>query len=372
MKPSKIEMKRTTVLQVHQLLIIIIAWTFLGLLIAIYDHIVLQVYGAHERIDNYSFLVSLIRNMGAGFIGALIGGSVLVFYVNVKYQNKPYGHILLFVFFVFISVVAFVTLVMGIIFVPIRTGKPILDTVSLEALKSFALDGHPLKSVVFWSFIVELTQLMLQISNKFGPENFWNIVRGKYNIPKEEERIVMFLDINSSTSIAEHLGDKHYHQLLKDFFADITNPILNNNGSIYQYVGDEVVVSWSCEKGWKSDRCIKCFFDIKAMIESRREFYLTKYGIIPEFKAGIHGGKVVAGEVGIIKRDITFSGDVLNTTSRILSKCKEFKAELLASSSLMDQLKSSLRYESKSLGSIQLTGKSKTVSLYAIYSDIKS
>lgn len=38
----------------------------------------------------------------------------------------------------------------------------------------------------------------------------------------------MFLDLNSSTAIAEKLGDEKYHELLKDFFADITNPILDS------------------------------------------------------------------------------------------------------------------------------------------------
>ncbi len=80
----------------------------------------------------------------------------------------------------------------------------------------------------------------------------------------------MFLDINSSTTIAEELGDQKYHELLKDFFSDITNPIIDNNGEIYQYVGDEVVVAWKYEDGIENGKCIKCFFDIKTQIASLR------------------------------------------------------------------------------------------------------
>jgi adenylate cyclase len=54
----------------------------------------------------------------------------------------------------------------------------------------------------------------------------------------------MFVDLLSSTTIAEALGNEKYHNLLHDFYADITNPIIYNKGEIYQYVGDEVIVSW--------------------------------------------------------------------------------------------------------------------------------
>ena len=53
----------------------------------------------------------------------------------------------------------------------------------------------------------------------------------------------MFVDLISSTAIAEALGNKKYHSLLRDFYADMTNPIIYNKGEIYQYVGDEIVIS---------------------------------------------------------------------------------------------------------------------------------
>ena len=97
-------------------------------------------------------------------------------------------------------------------------------------------------------------------------------------------------------------------------------------------------MAWKYEDGIKDNQCVKCFFDIKVHINILREKYLRRYGLIPSFKAGIHCGKVVAGEIGIIKRDITYSGDVLNTTSRILTMCKEFNAEILSSAELISKL----------------------------------
>jgi adenylate cyclase len=88
--------------------------------------------------------------------------------------------------------------------------------------------------------------------------------------------------------------------------------------------------------------------------------------LVPGFKAGIHCGKVVAGEIGVIKRDITYSGDVLNTTSRILSKCEEYSEEVIASSDLLSQLHYSETYIAKSLGTIILRGKTREIGLNSL------
>jgi adenylate cyclase len=112
--------------------------------------------------------------------------------------------------------------------------------------------------------------------------------------------------------------------------------------------------------------CIRCFFDIKKQIETEHPKYLKRYALIPTFKAGIHCGSVVAGEVGIIKRDITYSGDVLNTTSRIQSLCKEFNQEFIVSADVLTGIGLSNIFSTLFLGSIKLRGKEKELPLNAV------
>jgi adenylate cyclase len=332
----------------------------------VYDHLVLHTGNANGTSEQYSFWLGLLRNMGGGLIGALIGGSLLVFYVNVKYQDKPYGYTILIVSISFIGIVALVTMIMGIILVPMRTGKAFTDPVSQAAFRKFLKDPAYIKAAMGWFFVVAITQLLLQVNSKFGQGVFWDIIRGRYNTPKEEKRIFMFVDINSSTTIAEQLGDERYHALLKDFFADITYPILDNKGMIYQYVGDEVVIAWDYEDGKEDLQCIKCFYDMKQYIHQNKEKYLRRYGLVPSFKAGIHCGRVIGGEVGILKRDITYSGDVLNTTARILSKCGEFNEEVIASADLLAEIRHLRDYVTRPLGAIRLKGKEKEILLNAL------
>ena len=356
-------MKRSTILKLKQLKVIIIAWMIMGFLISIYDHLLLQTSHSAGFSESYSFLLSAARNIGAGLLGALLGGSFLVFYINTRFQDKPYGYTIIAVTVLFLLIVALISLLMGLVLVPMRTGEPLSDPHTMSEFKAFMLDSSHVKAALAWSFVVGMTQLLLQVNSKFGQADFWDIIRGRYNRPQKDKRIFMFLDINSSTTIAEKLGDENYHALLKDFFADITVPILENKGSIYQYVGDEVVIAWNYEDGKENLHCLRCFFDMKLHIQQLKEKYINRYGLVPTFKAGIHCGSVVAGEIGIIKRDITYSGDVLNTTSRILNKCSELKEEVIASSDLLSELNFIPSYITKPLGGIKLRGKEKVILL---------
>ena len=105
---------------------------------------------------------------------------------------------------------------------------------------------------------------------------------------------------------------------------------------------------------------------MKFHIEKKKEEYMLRYGVAPSFKAGIHWGKVVVGEIGIIKRDITCSGDVLNTASRIQSMCKDFDVEVIASADLLAGLSLTRNYVTQPLGAIKLRGKEKEVLLSAL------
>ena len=101
--------------------IIIILWTTIGLLISLHDHFLLHTQNSLGVSPDYSFFQSALRNMTAGFIGAILGGSLLVFYINVKYQDKPYGYTIVTVSISFIIIIAIISVILGVIFVPKET-----------------------------------------------------------------------------------------------------------------------------------------------------------------------------------------------------------------------------------------------------------
>jgi len=244
-------------------------------------------------------------------------------------------------------------------------GKPITDPEAIALFRE--LFFHQVNPALFVIFpLVALQQLMLQVFNKFGPGVFWKMVRGTYYRPKTEDRIFMFLDLNSSTTIAEQLGNERYHDLLKEFFADITNSILDHGGEIYQYLGDGIIINWNTHGDERDLLCIQCFFDMREGIKARRYKYMKKFGLVPTFKAGLHSGEVVVGEIGIIKRDITYSGDVLNTCARIQGMCHELKSEVLVSNDFLKSVTLPVQFIADAAGSFRLKGKEREVELYGL------
>ncbi|HVG11915.1 MAG TPA: adenylate/guanylate cyclase domain-containing protein [Flavisolibacter sp.] len=207
--------------------------------------------------------------------------------------------------------------------------------------------------------------LLLEIIDKYGPGGFTDMIRGRYNKPRVENRIFIFLDINDATTIAEKLGHEKYFGLLKEFFADITEPILVNGGEIYQYVGDEIVVSWQNTAANKT-RCLRFIKQAVDSIKSKESHYRKVYGFYPDFKTGIHAGDVTAGYIGIIKKDLVYSGDTLNTTARIRSKCHELNQSYVFSGSFLEGFDIPPVYHSSEIGDIRLKGREEREKLFSL------
>jgi adenylate cyclase len=237
---------------------------------------------------------------------------------------------------------------------------------SIRSSSDYLFSEQVLKSMAIWFVITLGTTFILRVSEKYGPGVLMDIIAGKYHKPVDEERIFMFLDIKSSTSLAEKLGHNNYFKLLSDFFADLTDPIIYNKGDIYQYVGDEVVISWKVSHGIKNNNCLKCFFEAKKEFKKQAPKYIRKYDVVPEFKAGIHIGMATVGEIGVLKKEIAFSGDVLNTTSRIQNECNKYQTDLLVSEDLLNKLEIDTTFVAHKIGDIELRGKRTKTILYSI------
>lgn len=341
-----------------------VAWAIMGALQTIYDHFLLGSHLSSGYGEGYIFLKSLVVNTIGGLIGGVVGGNLLVYVVNKKFRSAPYYRGVIIVGLTIIFGLLLITFLLAVLQVTILYGG-FKSELGIEMFNSFIYTTEHVKNIMYWAGVVSATQLGLHINDKFGQGLLWSMITGKYHLPTSEERIFMFLDLKGSTSIAEKLGNKTYHNFLKDVFSDITNPILSNLGQIYQYVGDEVVISWPQESGLVDNRCIDCFFDVQSKLKSLKNKYIEKYQLEPIFKAGIHHGRIVAGEIGIIKRDITYSGDTLNTAARIQGMCNKHQSQLLISGSLAQLMKLSL-FTLKSLGSMTLRGKKESLEILSV------
>ena len=351
--------------KVRQVITITICWIIIGVLIELHNAVnydpVTRRYFLYFIFGNSAAEHFLITSIGP-LIGGLFAGSFIVFFQREKLKEKTYGRKLLVHSLLYILFVGLCILVVGIIGALNSRG----DRSFMENFYNDIFSLRVFRLLSAWYFIVILTIFFLDVSEKYGPGTLRKILLGKYHSPGREERIFMFLDMRSSTTIAEKMGDEHYFRMLHFFYQVANEAIINSYGEIYQYVGDEIVISWEKEQGLKNANCLGCFRAVCDIVAKNKDVFEKKFGVVPRFKAGIHAGMVVTGEIGTVKKDIVYSGDVLNTTARIVALCNQYNQSLIVSDIIYNALKETPGYRFTYLDSPVLRGKAVETGLYGV------
>ena len=207
---------------------------------------------------------------------------------------------------------------------------------------------------------------VLQMNRMIGANVLRYFVAGRYHRPTAEERIFLFLDLEGSTTLAERLGSARYFELLRRFVDDLTDPIVASRGEIYQYAGDEVVVTWPLAEGVCAANCVRCFFWSRDAVAREAARSTRDFGAVPRFRAGLHGGMVTAGELGDLRRQIVFVGDILNTAARLEEYAKREGLDLVVSDSLLRRLELPPGVLARRCGELALRGKEAPVAAYSL------
>jgi len=207
--------------------------------------------------------------------------------------------------------------------------------------------------------ISELTRLV-------GGRILLNFILGRYRRPTREQRVLLFLDIAGSTSLAESMGELRMHQLLTRFFFDIDAAILAHGGEVHAYVGDEVIVTWRPAAKASERRCLDCFFAIQDRIAEKAESYRAEFGLVPNFRAGAHAGPVVISECGDSRPQIAYFGDTMNVAARLQEHCKQVSRALVVSADLLRLVRPSDDFVVEALGPAQLRGRAAAVEVFAV------
>ena len=278
------------------------------------------------------------------------------------FRRWSFTEIILFKTSVFTAVVFIVT-------VALATVAGFLESRKIKELVTYITSAEQMVLVAYCLVIYGLLVFFLQINQLLGKGVLWKFVLGKYHRPREEERIFMFLDMKSSTTIAERLGHVRFYALLNELFHEISQPVLQTKAEIYQYIGDEVILTWDLQDGLKNSNCLKTFFMFRERLRKKYEYYFKNFEVIPEFKAGLHFGKVVSAQIGDLKREIVYNGDVLNTTSRIQNECNKYNRDCLVSGTLLNRLTGINGFKYEKVDTVTLRGKETQVELFSVFNN---
>lgn len=351
---------------IERILRIALFWSFGGAVDALLLYVIRDSF-YFVATERYVFLHHFLANVVSYFLVGLISGYLMVYWLRDRLRQLTFFANLLIQVVVMATVVIFLSIIMYTVFFSVVDELPLTHPDVLKSASELFLSTFNIRNTIFAFFLAIASVIFLGVNDKYGPGVLSAYLLGKYHQPKQEERIFMFVDMKASTTIAERIGNIKFHNLLNDFFRDLTDPVLFTEGEVYNYVGDEIIVSWTMKHGLEDFNCVRCFYAMQEAITEQKDFYQEKYGLVPEFKAGLHCGQVTTGEIGVIKRDIAYSGDVLNTTARIQSKCNDFGVPILLSKYILDKLNippNSLIQER--IGEIDLRGKVEKVILYTL------
>jgi len=353
--------------KLKELLFIILYW-----IITIRLIVVLEFFGLNNNLALFEqtkaitiLRESMLAGTSAGFAVGLLTGLSELFIFQKYFRNKAFIKLLLvklIVYLICILVIAFSTLYS---YYYVTKNQEFLVAIA-DTLAMFTSNGfyHLLAIGAILSMGINFLLIM---KNKVGHSVFIPIIFGKYHQPKEENRIFLFIDLKSSTRAAEQLGHRKYSLLIQDCFRDISDLVVKYEGAIYQFVGDEVVITWKAKKKNHYQNSVLLFFAYQKYLASRADFYKEKYGAAPLFKAAVNSGKVMVAEVGGgVKSEIAYHGDVLNSASRMIELCTLYQKELILSHGIMQNIDS----DSKDLsfdfqGELQLRGKNKKIKIYS-------
>ncbi|MCR9251991.1 MAG: adenylate/guanylate cyclase domain-containing protein [bacterium] len=304
----------------------------------------------------FDFLSSLMISSLLGPSIGLISGIVQVYIEERVYRKISIRH---FLFLRLIYAVLFVAVMVLVAYVIYGTlfGQKV-------DIMTFAFDKGSGAITIYVITVDFFLNVLRQISMMLGEGNLSKFLLGKFYTPREENRIFMFLDLQSSTQLAEQLGHNTYSLFIQDCFNDLS-VVAENEAEIYQYVGDEAVLTWNLKNGLKNENCIRTYFRFMQQLDSKKEYYLDKYGVQPFFKAGLHCGPVMVTEIGRYKREIAYHGDAMNTTARIQGKCNEYGVGLLISNDIKELIPDQL-FHVKQMGQISLRGKKEEVVLHSV------
>ncbi|MDM0033061.1 adenylate/guanylate cyclase domain-containing protein [Variovorax sp. J22P271] len=307
-----------------------------------------------------SLLASLMVSMPIGVISALL---IALSIAGIEIFLLPRASMRWLDALPFAAVFVLKTLVYGAIAGAVLAGQPgerLMGVVSVYSARTGLI------AVCLALVPVAVVVMMFQAAGLVGYRTFMALLLGKYRRPYAERRFFLFVDIVGSTAIAERLGALASHRFLAAVFSAVAEPIEMCRGEIYQYVGDEIVITWVEAGGVADARALRCFFAMRAALAADASRFAQRFGVQPALRAALHLGEVIAGEVGQVRRAIVFHGDVMNTTGRLEQATRDVGCLFIASAEALAALGPLPEVRTHDLGVLALRGRVEPIHAFCV------
>lgn len=187
--------------------------------------------------------------------------------------------------------------------------------------------GNVVVQRLVWSS-AEISQLQTEFIGDTGGE--------------EREIIILCCDLRNFTEItSQNLVFDMVH-MLNRFYTLLGDPILINNGIIYQYVGDEIIGIFGTAGGDTEKNCtdaMRAALGMQYALERLNQFELKDLENKFDIGIGLHYGRAYLGHMGHPKhKQFAVIGDPINIANRVQSETKKIDSKILASQDFLSHL----------------------------------
>ncbi|THD67983.1 2Fe-2S iron-sulfur cluster binding domain-containing protein [Robertkochia marina] len=165
---------------------------------------------------------------------------------------------------------------------------------------------------------------------------------------RAEERpiAVLFCDLRNFTPMSSQNMNFDLAYMLNRFYTAMGEPILMNNGIIYQYVGDEIIGVFGTTGGTREKNCtdaIRAALGMQYALEHLNKVELKDLDLELKSGIGINFGKAYVGHLGHpTHRQFSVIGDPVNVASRIQGMTKTTKTKILVSLNVMNSIRENI------------------------------
>lgn len=179
----------------------------------------------------------------------------------------------------------------------------------------------------------------------------------------KQEVTVLFADLRGFTALAEHLPPEQLIEILNGYLTAGAQPILEHDGTINQYAGDEIMAIFNAPLR-QEDHVLRA---VKAglCIHQRLEAYNAT--LEPDLRlncgVGIGTGQAVVGNVGTSQiMNYTAVGDVVNLAKRLEESAKG--GQVLMGESSYQHVRDQVMV--RTLASLMVKGREEPVAVYEV------
>lgn len=184
------------------------------------------------------------------------------------------------------------------------------------------------------------------------------------------EATILFTDIEGFTTISETMTPTELIATLNEYFAVVSNPIIEHGGVINQFQGDAILATFNLPDTLPDHaaQAVQAALAMQAAVR-KRDF---GNGIILRSRVGINSGEIVGGLVGTGDRlGYTVHGDEVNLAARLEQLNKDYGTRIIVSQRTCE-LAGLSAFDFRQLGTTNVRGRKSPVVIYTVDGDTQS